>query len=674
MRWETLLTFGNKFEHGTISYLLTSTLTRPTTISPTLTIHHKLSVTGTVDIAHLPPPKPRVVSLEAVSKKAKGRMQVRRKSTGLMNGIVSTCPSLEGKPVTRVSSPSPQASDLPPQSPVPSIVSSASTGESTTSASNHFRAIHSTEADGSIENINSLPPAEKSITAKTELLQGGCLPGDTLQIRISIDHVKPVKAMQGLIITVFRQGRIDTHPALPIGPTEDGVRRQYEDYYPRSRTGLGGLSLSSAGSSRVFRQDLAQTITPLIIDPQSLNANIKTSIQMPDHAFPTITCVPGGMISFKYYVETVVDLRGKLPGQDRFLPSLSITNAPQHSYGEPKISKIEGIDGVSYSASPGFNYLVTDQIRRTKGVIFTTTEVIVGTRDSTRSRLKQRENSDGSNQSGALEVSSNTGNQRAPSIPDTTPPAQVPLQEHQPDWQNPPEGTRDSGQAPLFLPPPPDIDEPQDEKSQIRRAEERLLPSSPPQDEESPAAALTPAAPFAHDEEDLVNRYGFGALAPAYEGPWASSRNTDTLPPPFQSPHDTAATSSDRPPESSDDKQELESKRLQALRSAPGDDEHTGMQVGPPTTPALHEGSSSATMPSPHSPQATLEDQQAIDHQQLLAQTSVRDESPEADHNSPSPIHQQNLSLEPSAPTLDEVELVHTNDDHDNENLPVYRR
>ena len=662
----------NKFEHGTISYLLTSTLTRPTTISPTLTVHHKLNVTGTVDIAHLQPPKPHLVSLEAVGKKTRSRMRVRRKSTALQNGKGSTCSSLDGKSVNRMSLPSPQVGDIPPQSPVPSTVSSASTGESTTSTSNPFRTLHSGEANGSIENLSSILPPERTITAKTELLQGGCLPGDTLQIRISVDHMKPVKSMQGLIITIFRQGRIDTHPALPIGPTESSGRRQYEDYYPRSRTGLGGLSLSSAGSSRVFRQDLAQTITPLIIDPHTLNANIKTSIQMPDHAFPTITCVPGAMISFKYYVEIVIDLRGKLGGQDRFLPYLSITNAPQHSYGEPKISKIEGVDGVSYSATPGFNYLITDQIRRTKGVVFTTTEVIVGTRDSARS-----------DQNGTLEPPQETGDHQALDVTSPTSQCQTASQEHRTNWQNPPESTRSGSQAPIF--PPPDVDELQDEKSQIRRAEERLLPSSPPQDDEIPAAAIVPTAPLAYDEEDFVNRYGFGALAPAYDGIPASSRNNNVLSSPSQSPRETVAASLRQPPGPRDDKNELEFQRLQGLRSAPEDDENTGMQARPstppfqnlePSEPELHEGNSQATLSSPHPAPAIQEDKQEVERRRLQAQASSPDDHSEAQIDTiiSSPTLEQPQHLVPSAPTLDEVEFAHSNDDHDNDILPVYRR
>ena len=472
-------------------------------------------MTGNIDIARLQAPKSRTVTIEAVGRKSKPRLRVIRRNTGLQNSKESNASSVEENSINRTSVSSPQLSDAPPRSPCPSDSSSASAESSTLSASNAVgRHAAGSEIDGSLDNFTTSGGTERTITARTELLHSGCLPGDTLHLRVSVEHVKPVKTMQGLIITLFRQGRIDTHPAIPLGPMDTGDRRQYEDYYPRSRTGLGGLSLSSAGSSRAFRQDLAQTMTPLFVDPQSLTATVKTSIQMPDHVFPTITCVPGDMISFKYYVEVVINLRGKHAGQDRFLPHLNIIEGPQHAYGDPKLSKVEGVDGISYSATPGFNYLITDQIRRTKGVVFTTTEVVVGTRDSTRARGKQKESIEAAQQGQVPESSHGDENsllgEETPvrttqtftaSVPHSTRPAL----EHR---------SRSIGGVSVPL---PEIDEDMDEKAQIRRAEERLLPNAAPEDEDGPSFAAAPSAPFAFDEDDFVQRYGFTAPAPAYE-------------------------------------------------------------------------------------------------------------------------------------------------------------
>ena len=534
------------------------------------------------------------------------------------------------------------------------------------------------EVDVNCETSGQATP-DKTITAKTELLQGGCLPGDTLQIRISIDHRKPVKTMQGIIITVFRQGRIDTHPALPLGPSEMGGRRQYEDYYPKSRTGLGGLSLSSAGSSRVFRQDLAQTITPMIIDPQTMSANIKTSIQMPDHAFPSITGVPGEMISFRYFVEIVIDLRAKPVAQDRFLPNLSITNGPQHSYGDPKISKIDAVDGVSYSATPGFNYLITDHIRRTKGVVFTTTEIVVGTKDTTRSRGKPRKGSTETDQDGMLGQVQPDGGQQAPITASPVPEQQI---LPGPDQM----ARRDSSVSsnldhPTSVLSPPDLDEPQDEKSQIRRAEERLLPSSPPLEGEPSALTVAPTAPFAHDEEDFIQRYGFGVPAPSYtEPPSFDSKMPDRLSSQLQDSHGAVIPAPTQIVESQSDTQGHESPILPAQEDVPENDDPILAGPPPQSSESIEQGDPSIDSGSITAPSATLpvsprqDGKLEIERARRQAQVSCPADSPEDGSEAFSSATRPSQNPAPGAPTLEEVELTQTHEDHDHEELPVYRR
>ena len=444
----------------------------------------------------------------------------------------------------------------PPRSPVPSDISSAATTNST--SSNVTGSVASpirTVIEGAEDAIVS--PSPNTISAKIEVLQGACLAGDSFPVRVSIKHNKAVKSMQGIIITLYRQGRIDTHPAIPLGPQRRGAKQKYEDYYPKSLTGLGGLSLTSAGSSRSFRQDLNQIFAPIIVDPQSLTAVISTSIQAPVHLFPTITCVPGGMVSFKYYVETVVDLRAKIGSQDRIRPHLSMTSGPQHGYGDAKMTRIEGADGVSYAATPGFNYLVTDQLRRTKGVVFTRTEIIVGTKDSSRKREKQREDQSAVNQNRSLRASAVLGveitqdgdQERGEVHDDACQPAIAPVRH------------------PTVIIPPPETEEDLDEKGRLRRAEERLLPSAPPQDDEpSRSMAPKPSAPVAIDEEDFLRRYGGDHPAPAYDRP-------------------------------QDDKLELERQRLLARASAP-DSNNDGAggpsaagspHIAQPTAPILYE-------------------------------------------------------------------------------------
>ena len=244
--------------------------------------------------------------------------------------------------------------------------------------------------DGDDSGIDPIGPG--GINATIEVLRGGFLPGDMVPVQVSVKHTKAVKSLQGIIVTLYRLGRVDNHPAIPVGPKTRGKKPEYENIYPKSRTGLSGLSITSAGSSRTFRQDLNQTFAPLIIDPRSLTAVVKTSLQVPEDLFPTITNVPGEMISFKYYVEVVVDLRGKLAGQGRVRSQLGIVNgAGGYGQGDPNIDAVDGSSGLFFPLASGFGCLDTSQVRREKNVVSWPCEIIVGTRDSKRKRWKPNE-------------------------------------------------------------------------------------------------------------------------------------------------------------------------------------------------------------------------------------------------------------------------------------------
>ena len=513
----------------------------------------------------------------------------------------------------------------PPRSPVLSEISFAATSNSTSSnMTSSITPPTRVVIEGAEDAI--VKPPQNTISAKIEVLQGGCLAGDSFPVKVSIKHDTAVKSMQGIIITLYRQGRIDTHPAIPLGPQRRGEKPKYEDYYPKSITGLGGLSLTSAGSSRSFRQDLNQIFAPIIVDPQSLTAVISTSIQAPVHLFPTITCVPGQMISFKYYVEIVVDLRAKIGSQDRIRPHLSMTSGLQHGYGDAKMTRIEGSDGVSYAATPGFNYLITDQLRRTKGVVFTRTEIIVGTKDSSRKRQKEREVQSAVHGNTSSRGSAVLGVEIAQ------------YQDHEPRRRESYVEVHDSAcqlasaleQRPTVSIPPPEPEEDLDEKGRLRRAEERLLPSAPPQDDElSASTAPIPSAPVAIDEEDFLQRYGGGHPAPAYDGP-------------------------------QDDKLEVERQRLLARASAPDTEEDDsapsasavrGPDVALPSAPVLYEDDV-FNINDPRVPQTAVEEAQPPE--------------PPAQNTTGIDRHDLNDAHESGSPTAHGF--------NDDENLPQYRR
>ena len=611
-------------------------MTRPTTIVPTSTLHRKLNVQEIIDIAPIPRPMPQMLSLEAYHKRRKPRIGPKKKEKSSLDSTNST-----QSPTS--TSPSPHTEEDPPRSPVPSEISSASaTGSSISSNPISSRTPHVGNSTGPNQDANAIPYQDTAY-AKTEVLQGGCLPGDPLPIRIEIHHTKPIKSMQGVIITLFRQGRIDTQPPMPLGPRRKGEKPKYEDYYPKSRTGLGGLSLSAAGSSRSFRQDLNQVFAPIIIDPQSLTQVINTSIQVPFDLFPTISCVPGAMITFNYFVEVVLDLRGKVGSQDRILDHLSVTNVSQHGYGDPRISKYEGIEGVSYLSTPGFNYLITDQLRRTKGVIFTRTRIIVGTRDSARRRGKQREGRSLPDSSRSFEASIELG--RELETKETMNEHEERLSQTEDEQID---GTNCLSPHRTVSIPPPTVEDNLDEKARMKRAEQRLLPSAPPCDNDPPSSLL-PSAPPAIDEEDFIRRYGFSV--PAYDGPSTAVQqisNGDQQ----SHYHDYSASVPQ------DDKLEHERWRLLALASSPDDDEEDRISSvsesrppGPlPSAPILYQDDI-FDINDPRIPQTSTDDVANTDDHD--SHTDM-DNSPERNAYEPGPSHYHILD--------------------DTEDLPVYIR
>ena len=97
---------------------------------------------------------------------------------------------------------------------------------------------------------------------------------------------------------------------------------------------------------------------------------------------PTISGVPGEMISFKYNVEVVVDLGGKLAAQGRHMPRVGTVVFPS-SFGS---TSARGAGNPNMLAAWGGSIIDTDHIRREKSVVCCLFEVLVGSTDSARKR------------------------------------------------------------------------------------------------------------------------------------------------------------------------------------------------------------------------------------------------------------------------------------------------
>ncbi|EER22971.1 ph-response sensor protein [Coccidioides posadasii str. Silveira] len=611
------------FERGTISYVITSTLTRPTTISPTISCDKRILLLETIDIANLPAPKPRVISLEPISKRSKTRSKTKSTSSEMPR---------------RASSLEPQSSDSgPPLSPVPSERSNSSCVSNSTQS---FQIVSepSSARCGAQRNDDlwsgATSSASREITATTKVLRAGVLPGDLLPVNISIKHTKPIRSPNGVIITLYRQGRIDMYPQLPIGTPEKGKKPVYEDYYPKSRTGLGGLSFGVTRTSSVFRKDLSQIFCALIVDPNTMTAEIKTSIRIPENAFPTITRVPGAMISFRYYVEVVMDIRGKLAGQDRFLPRLNMMS--NNFYGNGKMNTAAEIQRGMTTSNVAGNILDTEQVRRDKSVIVCLFEIVVGSKDS--SRGQRQDASSLSDQSHQQSTSPDDLQEQQSTPRHTRSASQSPPPHngydpagtsHWPDHPPPHSDYSPDFPPPMFI-PPAQPEENVDEKTRLRRAEEMLLPSEPPPHEgdvAGPSSAphgLPPSAPVLSEDDSNYQpantRHNHNDFNPVNRNtsPSVSAPSTDTItptycitndhsPPSIPSGHPQAhawpeaarnnASLNNTVPQSrvQDDKQELERQRLLNEASSPGDYGYAPIHEGDfsnnfePSAPALTE-------------------------------------------------------------------------------------
>jgi hypothetical protein len=581
--------------------MITATVTRPTTISPTLSCDRKIYFVERIDISPLYPPKSRTITLEAVSRRKVAKEHAKKLVDPMDRKSRKTDSASRSSPHRNSNStaPSTATDSEPPMSPSPSHVSFESAVSGSNAQSQHSSSQSQSTSTNTRPNDSKGSISVKNITTEVESCVGGCLRGDSIPVKVSVNHVKHIKSMNGVIVTLYRQARVDMHPAIPLGPAEKSKNPKYEDYYPRSKTGLGGLSLSGAGSSHMFRKDLSQTVQPLIVDPGSLLCEVTVKVRVPEDAFPTISTVPGAMISFKYYVEVVVDIQGRLGAQERALAGLPGLTAITTSGGDDFGTEHGGM------TASGSHMVDTAPVRRDKGVVSATFEVVIGTRDSERRKGKQKEEANAT-------------------IPEEPPLAEQPPHEAMNGGDGRPYSSHPSEDdywgynyhdwsydnanghehwdyhgngwdIPAEIPMPHVPDESQlTEKERARRAEERLLPSQPPdvqhQAGEGAHAATAPYLPG----EDVPGLYG--APTPAYEpahhssslpanSASGSSRNdvAGSAPAPEYFPVAGPSNHVHTTSTPVDDKQEIRRRELEAAASAPPmDDEDLYADPDPP--------------------------------------------------------------------------------------------
>lgn len=574
--------------------MVTATLTRPTSIAPTSSCERKVMLVENVDIGSLQAPRPRTIFLEPISKRTR-----RKKSMVLDKSSAAPSEVNElGSEPDPVETPTEDTREhaVDTRSPIQSDMRSEVSGESGVSGSTGV-----SRPDLTLSQVGTLTSAKqqavdkKTITATIELIKGGCLPGDGISVRVTVQHIKRVKSMTGVIVTLFRQGKIDTNP--PPGlfdgsfSREDVAQMDNDEVFPRSRTGLGGLTLTSSGSTSIFRKDLDQNIAPLIIDPSTMQTSVTVTVKLPDDSFPTIKGVPGEMISFKYLVEVVVDLGGRLSNQMQTGPASRFG-----SYGHGNS------DNYTYGPRRGANIADTSPLRHEKGVISVAIETVVGTTDTSRGRKRSRasptarrnrapESDDeeptgrdssqgdegphethqinGQLSPGGYFSSQQNGNRHPPPIPSHPPQPYSQVVSLEPPPPSHPgyshaqtNGFAHPPAAPIYI-PPPEIPNHSNlsEKERIRQAETRLLPSQPPE-----------AGPSTGNEDENIYDAEDATHAPNPHADLAPSAPSAPNAPetgPSAPTEDDIEVATAPPSCIVEDKQELERRRLMQEASAP---------------------------------------------------------------------------------------------------------
>lgn len=575
-------------------------------MNATTTCDRKIELVEQVDVGTLPAPRPRTIYLQPISKRSK-----KKKPTGSTISDRGTAITAEGAgesssdfDSTRAVETSTEGSLVAddahqdahqnPRSPVNSDLRSEVSGDSAVSGSTGLSSRERADPNqsGSLGTVQagiprkSVSSKDKTITTTIELMKSGCLPGDTISVKVDVQHTKRIKSLYGVIVTLYRQGRVDSAPPAALFKNiskEEQRRLEKEEYYPKSKTGLGGLSLSSAGTCSVFRKDLSQAFSPLIIDPATLTASVTTTVRVPENSFPSIRGVPGEMISFKYRLEVIVDLGGKLAN------AIQIQQNPR--VGPAAGVLASGREGAAGLASFDGSLVNTDPLKREKGVIYDSFEVVVGTTDTSRrgkavlSPSNMGQDGSAYNENGAWPTGwedEGYGAEEAYAQEYVPYPGEPAAQ--YPYWNGGSQEPADP--APHYIPPPPDFPDESglSEKERVRRAEQRLLPSQP----EAPAPVAGPSAPavYGGGDDEAGPSAPSAPSAPPPAEPTEAGPSAPTL-------DDLAAGANGN---STDDKQELERQRLLAEASAPPqfpveDDAGVGSSSAP-NAPPMVEGPS----------------------------------------------------------------------------------
>lgn len=288
-----------------------------------------ITLIAPLDVSTLPPPKPKKLIIK--DPRIPRRISRSHSSASTINTSSS-------------GNSDPNAIELP----------TLATIQSGNESSNNVNSPNSGSYSGSSPNVvHGEPIRPSNIKISLEIPERGYLRGESIPIKLRVNHLRQIQDLNGIIVTLVRVCRIDSGP--------DTV---FES----------------------FRKDLQQLVLPLYVDPVTFRSEINTSMRVPADAFPTISGCP--LVSFEYFIEVLINLSGKSVVLESDEKPLKIPDDSNHPLMEN--SKNEFKFNYHFPSSINQNvrssFINTDKYKRMKKFLQLTTEVIIGTK-----RLKKAE-------------------------------------------------------------------------------------------------------------------------------------------------------------------------------------------------------------------------------------------------------------------------------------------
>ncbi|CEP63603.1 Rim8p LALA0_S08e06370g [Lachancea lanzarotensis] len=208
----------------------------------------------------------------------------------------------------------------------------------------------------------------KTVTINVDLPASGYVVGEVIPVQLHLTHYREYSHSMGIIATLVRICRVE--------------------------------DISKDNVIETFRKDMCQTVSPVYVDPETLECTTTVYLKVPLDAFPTLR-LPNRRFSFQYYVEVLVNLSRKNLAYTESNRVVDPTSSSQGS-SHPSKSIEETLSALQRSIKAGsgtdgfhdddresmifFKDLINvDKLKRLRNVTGMSIEIVVGTIKTARS-------------------------------------------------------------------------------------------------------------------------------------------------------------------------------------------------------------------------------------------------------------------------------------------------